>query len=210
MLQLARVVSRHADAGLAARLHRRFAFAPEAFAQRAAQSGQAIGPVFLRDDASIVAHIGLPGSAGAHWIQTRADSLEVLPLPGMPHRKNPQSGRDEVEPTHGAAAATATARDWRIGAAASARGLVVLGDDQGMLHGLDEEGHVLWHHQVGGSISAIDVAPDGRTIVAGSQGGYLVVLRKGAGPDPFVVGTSRFSEARRFIFWKDEAAPIRW
>ncbi|RYF28290.1 MAG: hypothetical protein EOO33_01525 [Comamonadaceae bacterium] len=192
VLQLARVVSRHADAGLAARLHRRFAFAPDAFAQRAAQSGQPVGPVLLQDDGSVIARVGPAGGAGTHWVHIGADALTPAPHGG------PQGADDRTAPLP------------PHPPSARARGLVLEGDAHGDLHGSDEDGQLLWHHHVGGRITGLDVAPDGRTIAVGSDGGYLVLLRKGAGPDPFVVGSSRFTEARRFIFWTDEPAPIRW
>lgn len=211
VLQLARVISRHDDAGLAARLHRRFAFAPDVFAQRARQSGQPVGPVLLQGDGSVIARVGPDGGAHTHWVHVGADALSARPHSG-PERVDgaPPLQPEEPAADQGQGGGHIAPPSRPPSASVRARGLAVQGDASGYLHGLDEDGHVLWHHQVGGCITGVDVSADGRTIVAGSDGGYLVLLRKAPGPDAFVVGTSRFAEARRFIFWTDEPAVIRW
>ncbi|MFN3436242.1 MAG: WD40 repeat domain-containing protein [Acidovorax sp.] len=100
---------------------------------------------------------------------------------------------------------------WRVYASATLPGLVILGDANGYLHAVDETGQNLWRHHIGSTISAIDVSPDGSSIVACSYGGYLVTLeRVETGMDPYSIGTSPYVETRRWIFWSDEVGPLRW
>jgi len=96
-------------------------------------------------------------------------------------------------------------------ASATLPGLVILGDADGYLHAYSDEGQALWRHHIGSTISAIDVSPDGTTLWAASYGGYLVRLeRRETGMDPYSIGTSPYVETRRWIFWTDEAGPVRW
>ncbi|MDR6214930.1 hypothetical protein [Paracidovorax wautersii] len=296
VLQLARVVSRHADADLAARLHHRFAFAPEAFAGHAAAAGRAVGPVFLLDGGTIVARIAPAQDQAAQWLRASADGLQVQPLDGvrsvgrsasrtcfaidagdgvltmregwdgpvlarlpMPAEAlsddGPNAGEEDgaataaagptqilpsddgqsallrtrsghlyrtdatgvqrVPPADGAAPAGLAWPAAGDAPTATAQGLVVRGDGNGGLRADLQDrpasGPGLWRHPVGGgALCGLDMARDGRTLVAGSRGGYLVLLRKGPGLDPFAAGTSRFAEAWRLIFWHGEDAPIRW
>lgn len=100
---------------------------------------------------------------------------------------------------------------WRVYASASLPGSVILGDAHGYLHAVDDTGQNLWRHHIGSTISAIEVSPDGSTIVAASYGGYLVLLeRVETGMDPYSIGTSPYAEVRRWIFWSDETGPLRW
>jgi hypothetical protein len=100
---------------------------------------------------------------------------------------------------------------WRVYASATLPGMVILGDAHGYLHAVDDTGQNLWRHHIGSTISAIDVSPDGSSIVACSYGGYLVMLeRVETGMDPYSIGISPYVETRRWIFWSDEAAPLLW
>lgn len=100
---------------------------------------------------------------------------------------------------------------WRVYASATQPGMAILGDAHGYLHAVDDTGQNLWRHHIGSTISAIEVSPDGSTIVAASYGGYLVHLeRVETGMDPYSIGTSPYVETRRWIFWGDEVGPLRW
>ena len=100
---------------------------------------------------------------------------------------------------------------WRVYASATLPGMVVLGDANGYLHALSDEGCPLWRHHIGSTISAMDISPDGSTLWAASYGGYLVHLeRVETGMDPYSIGTSPYAEVRRWIFWSDETGPLRW
>ncbi len=100
---------------------------------------------------------------------------------------------------------------WRVYASATLPGMVVLGDANGYLHALSDDGHPLWRHHIGSTISAMDISPDGGTLWAASYGGYLVHLeRVETGMDPYSIGTSPYAEVRRWIFWSDETGPLRW
>ena len=63
----------------------------------------------------------------------------------------------------------------------------------------------------GASVAAIDLAPDGSTLIATSHSGYLVLLQRvETGPDPYAIGNSDYAEVGRWIFWEDHAAPLHW
>lgn len=100
---------------------------------------------------------------------------------------------------------------WRVYASATLPGMVVLGDANGYLHAISDDGRPLWRHHIGSTISAMDMSPDGSTLWAASYGGYLVHLeRVETGMDPYSIGTSPYAEMRRWIFWSDETGPLRW
>ncbi|CAN7531854.1 WD40 repeat domain-containing protein [Acidovorax sp. LjRoot194] len=99
----------------------------------------------------------------------------------------------------------------RVYASVTEPGLVILGDADGYLHAIGDDGRPLWRHHIGSTISGIDISPDGNTLCAASYGGYLVQLeRSEAGMDLYSIGTSPYVETSRWIFWKDEATPLRW
>ncbi|MBS0467194.1 MAG: hypothetical protein JSR14_08265, partial [Proteobacteria bacterium] len=93
---------------------------------------------------------------------------------------------------------------------ATAHGLIVHGDQAGDLYALAEDGSVLWRHHIGGAIRSIAPAPDGHALAVGTESGYLVLLHKGSGTDPYLVSTSRYWELRRFIFWDGADTPLAW
>jgi hypothetical protein len=395
VLQLARVVHRHADEDLAARFRQRFAFAPDAYLQQAADAGCFIGPVFALEDGRVLAHIGAPCDDTAHWVALQGLQHTALPAlrglgrspnrrcfaqsdgqyitthdgfggpviarfalphgneglpPDLPVSGGPLGQRcDELIPfndgqrvllrnttgiyllttqeghavkrlhpqtfehdgpytwrknqqtdtvagaevtllaldmlhmalspderhiavgdqdsghilldargtvvadyevlssyphhatfshdgtrvfanschlyggrtrtiTLGTAPQEAASDDapildetCRVYASATRPGMVVLGDADGYLRARSDDGHPLWRHHIGSTISALEMSPDGSTLWAASYGGYLVRLeRSEAGMDPYSIGTSPYVETRRWIFWGDEAVPVRW
>ena len=112
---------------------------------------------------------------------------------------------------NGTLALQAIQTQWRVEASAAVAGLVVLGDASGTLHGLDDTGQALWHHHIGGAVAAIDLAPDGSTLIATTHSGYVVRLQRvETGPDPYAIGNSDYTEVGRWIFWRDEAVPLHW
>ncbi|MBK8335890.1 MAG: WD40 repeat domain-containing protein [Sterolibacteriaceae bacterium] len=100
---------------------------------------------------------------------------------------------------------------WRIYASCVTPSLFILGNAEGYLHAVDYTGRMVWRHHVGSTISGMDISPDGSVLIGASYGGYLVRLELGGGGvDPYCIGTSPYFETRRWIFWEDEEAPIRW
>ena len=192
VLQLARAVQALADADLSARFHRRFAFAPGAFTHHAARDGQAVGPLQWQTDGRLLVCVTTSPAMMQGWWQLSADGLHITPL------STPLP------------AAQATSIGASGNARATAHGLTLQGNDDGDLLGLAEDDSVLWRHHVGGAIGHIAPAPDGYTLAVGTAGGYLVLLHKGSGTDPYLVSNSRYAEARRFIFWGDAPAPLAW
>lgn len=193
VLQLARAVHAQANPDLSARFHRRFAFAPGAFSHHAARGGQAVGPVLWQADGRLLARVAPTAQAQARapvWWQVSSDGLHISPLPA------------EQTPVAVAPEALVTS--------ATAHGLTVRGDAHGDLLGLAEDGRALWRHHIGGAICSIATAPDGLALAVGTAGGYLVLLHKGSGTDPYLISNSRYAEARRFIFWDDAPTPLAW
>lgn len=120
----------------------------------------------------------------------------------------PALGADDNEETQEAPAINT---QWRVYASATLPGLVILGDAHGYLRAVDDTGQNLWRHHIGSTVNAIEVSPDGSTIVAASYDGYLVMLeRVETGMDPYSIGTSPYVETRRWIFWGDEVGSLRW
>ncbi len=102
-------------------------------------------------------------------------------------------------------------RAWRVYASCVTPSLFVLGNAEGYLHAVDRTGKAVWRHHIGSTVSGTDISADGRVLIGASYGGYLVRLEMGdGGADPYCIGTSPYHEVRRWIFWKDEQAPIRW
>ncbi|GAA6118064.1 hypothetical protein [Acidovorax sp. FG27] len=185
VLRLAREISRRQGAAAAERFHRRFAFAPGTQADRARADGLRVGPVGWLPDGSVAARVG---GDGGRWLRLDRSRLSCAPLPA-----------DEAPgPAHGPAA--------RV------EGLFVEGDAQGVLWGRDAAaGRVLWRHPVATTpVTAVMLSPDGRSVLVGTAGGDLVMLRKAGGGDPFGTGDSRYVEGWRGVFWEGEEGVIWW
>lgn len=207
MLQLARAVHALADADLSGRFHRRFAFAPQAFAHLAARHGRAVDRLQWQADGRLLAHVAAAdaGQAGAWWAVS-ADGWAITPAPAPAPDAAPEPqarSKDLLTAAPGKAADLAAPNTV-------AHGLNVYGDDQGDLHGMTEDGRAIWRHHVGGAILALAASADGNLLAVGTAGGYLVLLRKGSGTDPHLASTSRYYELRRFIFWRDAPGQLAW
>lgn len=115
-----------------------------------------------------------------------------------------------------------TASTWRIEASApllmrSANSPseptehTLVGDAEGWLHALDASGHAIWHHYIGGAITAIRTSATGDLVWVSTQNGYVVRLQRlTQGMDAFSISTSPYAEVQRWIFWSDEPAPLCW
>ncbi len=193
VLALARHIGLHGDGDAAADFHRRFAYAPDCYAEYAAAYGRNVGPViWLPDSGGLFAACvqAAPGQGTASWVQ--------IATQGPPHCGPLEHAQD--------------ATSAPMAPTAAAPGFTVAGDAQGLLHAQDGEGRPLWHHRVSTrAVTAVAVSLDGRTVVAGTAGGELVLLRKSGGPDPFADSSSRYAEAARWLFWEEDAgAGLRW
>jgi hypothetical protein len=80
-LQLARVVSAHADVDLSARFRNLFSFAASAMHDGARDHGQFIGPLFLLDDGRVVTKVGAAYDENAYW--TLLDGVTCKRLPEL-------------------------------------------------------------------------------------------------------------------------------
>ena len=211
VLALARLVSsagKGADE-MAVRFRRRFAYAPSCYAEPAATLGRRVGPVIWLPDASGLIAAGVADASGAHEVHWMGFDLQ-----GTLRRMPLSAAQVEVAAAMAAETPAAGIPDGSGGAVlACGPGWTVSGDAHGMLQAQDQAaGRRLWQHRVSTTaITGLAVSPDGRTVVAGTAGGELAVLRKSGGPDPFAEGDSRYVEAVRWLFWTGEAeAGIRW
>lgn len=98
----------------------------------------------------------------------------------------------------------------RIYASAPVAGGLVLGDAYGYLRAVDAEGTLLWKQHVGSTISAMAASADGRMLAVGSHSGTVHLLDLASAADPEQVGVRAHREVRRWLFWKQEAAPLAW
>lgn len=99
----------------------------------------------------------------------------------------------------------------RIYASAPVAGGLVLGDAYGYLRAVDAGGTLLWKQHVGSTISAMTASADGRMLAVGSHSGtvHLIDLASTTA-NPEQVGVRAHRELRRWLFWKQEAAPLAW
>lgn len=206
VLALARMAGTAGDGAgdMAVSFHRRFAYAPGCYAEQAATRGRRVGPVVWLPGAGGLVAAGVAATAGTADLQWMGFDLQGTA------RRMPLSPA-QIEAAEAMAAATEDGADGPVQACGP--GWMVSGDAHGMLQARDEAaGRPLWQHRVSTTaVTGLAVSPDGRTLVAGTAGGELAVLRKSGGPDPFAEGDSRYVEAVRWLFWNGEAeAGIRW
>ncbi len=184
VLRLVRGLHAWGDADLAERVHRRFAFAPHAYAAHALRHAQPVHSVQWLPDGSLQAWV-----QGAHGLQCWQVDLQTW-------RATPAV----------AGPAPAAERCARL------PGAIVCGDTLGDLQGSSEDGQPLWRHHVGGAVQCVAGATLAGTpvLAVATAAGYLALLRKGAGPDVHHCATSRLQEWRRIVFWDDAAEPLVW
>lgn len=99
----------------------------------------------------------------------------------------------------------------RVYASAPADNALVLGDAHGYLWARTPDGELAFKQHVGGTISAMATSADGRWLAVGTYTGtvHLIDLH-GTQPNPEQVGLRARREARRWLFWKQEAQPLAW
>ncbi|MGC5700836.1 hypothetical protein J4P02_11620 [Pseudomonas sp. NFXW11] len=98
----------------------------------------------------------------------------------------------------------------RVYAAASRGDEFIIGDAYGYLRAFSETGEQRWQHYVGSSFSAMDISPDGQTLVAATYAGIIVKIALDAGRPAWQIGTGEHHEVQRWLFWKDFAKPLQW
>jgi hypothetical protein len=99
----------------------------------------------------------------------------------------------------------------RVYAAVSRARETIIGDAHGYLRAFDWEGQPLWRHFLGSTICAASLSPDQRRLAVSTYAGILHVLDLDAGEhDLFSIGNSSIRELYRWIFWKQEAQPLKW
>ncbi len=87
----------------------------------------------------------------------------------------------------------------------------ILGDANGYVRAVSRAGDTLWQHFIGSTISAMDMSPDGKTLVVGTYAGFVSIIDLDAGrKQPYQIGTGDHMEQRRWLFWKTEERPLAW
>ena len=72
-------------------------------------------------------------------------------------------------------------------------------------------GDVLWDHFFGSTASSLDYCSRTNTLLLGSFSGFLHVLDVGTEAEPGrEIGHRPRKERKRWIFWRDEDAPLQW
>jgi hypothetical protein len=88
---------------------------------------------------------------------------------------------------------------------------VFLGDAHGYVRAVNMNGEARWKHFIGSTISAMALSADGNVLFVATYAGFLSMIRMDAGERaPEQIGTGPHREFRRWLFWKQEAAPLAW
>ncbi|MCG8403930.1 MAG: hypothetical protein MI923_01905 [Phycisphaerales bacterium] len=99
----------------------------------------------------------------------------------------------------------------RVYAGVSRNDEFIVGDAYGYVRAFDTKGEARWQHFIGSTICAMDISPDGKTLVVATYAGFLSIIQLDAGKRaPYQIGTGNHVETRRWIFWKDEPRPLIW
>ncbi|MCY2965859.1 MAG: hypothetical protein NT069_19880 [Planctomycetota bacterium] len=99
----------------------------------------------------------------------------------------------------------------RVYAAVSRGDEFIVSDAYGYLRAFDFAGKYRWQHFIGSTIEAIDISLDGKKLIVTSCAGFLCLLDLDTGErDPQTISTATHRETRRWIFWKNEPAPLIW
>lgn len=98
----------------------------------------------------------------------------------------------------------------RVYAAASRGDEFIIGDAYGYLLAVSETGEERWQHYIGSTLTAMDISPDGKTLVAATYAGIIVKIALDDGRPDWQIGTGEHHETRRWLFWKDFAKPLLW
>jgi hypothetical protein len=87
----------------------------------------------------------------------------------------------------------------------------VIGDAHGYLRTFSIAADYRGQHFIGGTIEAMDLARDGRTLVAATSAGLVSIIDLAAGVRaPHQIGDTSYLEKRRWLFWRDEPQPLIW
>jgi hypothetical protein len=99
----------------------------------------------------------------------------------------------------------------RVYASAVREDEVFLGDAYGYIRAVSMNGEQRWKHFIGSTVSAMALSGDGKVLLAATYAGFLSMIRLVPdGRTPEQIGTSPHREFRRWIFWKQEPAPLAW
>ena len=99
----------------------------------------------------------------------------------------------------------------RVYAGVSRNDEFIMGDAYGYLRACSKTGEPLWQHFIGSTINAIDISADGKKLVVSTYAGFISLIELDTGrQQPYQIGNGGHYEERRWIFWKNEPAPLVW
>lgn len=99
----------------------------------------------------------------------------------------------------------------RVYAGVSRRDEFLIGDAYGYVKAFSKTGQSCWRHFIGSTIDAIDISPDGKKLVVSTHAGFISLIELDAGrQQPYQIGNGNHNEKCRWIFWKNEPAPLIW
>lgn len=99
----------------------------------------------------------------------------------------------------------------RVYAGASRHDEFIIGDASGYVRAFDFDGNFRWEVFIGSSVGSIDVSPDLKTVVVSTYAGFISLIELDAGAPPdYQIGVGDHQELYRWIFWKNERAPLIW
>lgn len=87
----------------------------------------------------------------------------------------------------------------------------IVGDAHGYVRAFSTSGELRWELFIGSTIGDIDISADGKTLVVSTYAGFVSIIKMDAGGQAsHQIGNSQHRETRRWIFWKNEPAPLIW
>lgn len=100
-------------------------------------------------------------------------------------------------------------RAW-VYAIATTSDLYLLADRSGYIWALDADGEQQWYCFLGSTMTAVDISPDRKTLLAGSFAGIVCELGLTAGtPDPRLLTDGPVKDLQRWLFWQGHP-PLIW
>ncbi|MDL2284272.1 WD40 repeat domain-containing protein [Oxalobacter sp. OttesenSCG-928-P03] len=99
----------------------------------------------------------------------------------------------------------------RVYAGVSRNDEFIIGDAYGYIRAVSRTGEYRWQHFIGSTINAMDMSADGKKLVVSTYAGFISLIELDAGrQQPYQIGNGNHYEERRWIFWKNEPAPLTW
>lgn len=134
----------------------------------------------------------------------------VLEVPSTAGLEIPEYEADSRFPTIDSAMRVYAAAWLPPKAAGKDTGAFVLAG-AGWMKCVTPKGEVLWDHFFGSTASSLDYCPKTNTLLLGSFSGFLHVLDPSSEAEAGIeIGFRPRKELKRWVLWREEAAPLQW